>query len=140
MLAEARGLASHGEWGPFLKQADVPVRTAQRMLKIAGAGLKCDTVSHLGGTPERSNFLRSFDDARRYWQEFLDDLSENSQLRPDVEALEPRGWGTVVLWLPDEDGCQGVLMFFRDHPDLHAAAVVELFGREPTETERAHVS
>ena len=49
VLLEARGLAGHGEWLPFLEHAGIKKWTAQRMLRIAGFGLKRCTVHHLGG-------------------------------------------------------------------------------------------
>ena len=51
-LKEARAIAAHGDWTPFLNHAGIPIRTAQNMLKIANAGLKYETVSCLGGIRE----------------------------------------------------------------------------------------
>jgi len=49
-LVEAKELANHGEWLPFLKQAGINERTAQRYMRLAKARLSSDTVSHLGLT------------------------------------------------------------------------------------------
>ena len=49
-LAEARQIAAHGDWQPFLEKAGIHYRTAARMLLLAP--FKCDTVSHLGGIGE----------------------------------------------------------------------------------------
>ena len=48
VLLEARNLAAHGEWLPFLEAAGIPERTAQRMIAVARAGFKSDTVSDFG--------------------------------------------------------------------------------------------
>ena len=56
-LKEARNIAAHGDWGPFLDHAGIPMRTAQNMLKIANAGLKSEIVSHLGGIRETLDAL-----------------------------------------------------------------------------------
>ena len=47
LLAEARELAAHGEWGRFLETAGIPERTARNMLRLAP--FKSETVSDLGG-------------------------------------------------------------------------------------------
>ena len=47
-LAEARDLCEHGEWLPHLAKTGVPKRTAQRMMRIARAGIKCATVARIG--------------------------------------------------------------------------------------------
>ena len=49
VLLEARMIAKHGQWGSFLDHAGVPEQTAQRMIRIAKAGLKPITVTGLGG-------------------------------------------------------------------------------------------
>jgi hypothetical protein len=48
-LCEAKDLCKHGEWLPFLKEAGIPERKAQRYMQLSRAGLKPDTVSDLGG-------------------------------------------------------------------------------------------
>ncbi|MCY4500144.1 MAG: hypothetical protein OXE57_01080 [Alphaproteobacteria bacterium] len=47
-LKEARVLAAHGEWLPFLERAGIPRSTAARMVRLAGAGFKCAGAAHLG--------------------------------------------------------------------------------------------
>ena len=48
-LVEAKAACGHGDWLPWLATAGVPERTAQRMMKLAAAGLKSDTVTYFGG-------------------------------------------------------------------------------------------
>ena len=48
-LSEAKSLCAHGEWGAWLKSAEVNERTAQRAMRLHKLGLKSDTVSGLGG-------------------------------------------------------------------------------------------
>ena len=56
-LAEAKGLIGHGGWLPFLADAGVPERTAQRYMTLARSGLKSDIVSDLGGITAALRFL-----------------------------------------------------------------------------------
>ena len=51
-LNEAKAACGHGEWLPWLEDAGIPERTAQRMMKLAGADWKSDTVSDVGGIRE----------------------------------------------------------------------------------------
>jgi hypothetical protein len=46
LLIEAKAEVPHGQWLPWLKQIDVPIRTAQRYMQLSR--VECDTVSHLG--------------------------------------------------------------------------------------------
>ncbi|TIR50674.1 MAG: DUF3102 domain-containing protein, partial [Mesorhizobium sp.] len=48
-LIEAKNLVAHGEWLPFLREAGISERQAQRYMVLARSGLKPDTVSLLGG-------------------------------------------------------------------------------------------
>ena len=48
-LCDAKALVKHGEWLPFLERAGIPVRRAQRQMRLADIGLKNDTVTFLGG-------------------------------------------------------------------------------------------
>jgi hypothetical protein len=57
-LVEAKSLVQHGEWLPFLKQAGVPERTAQRYMALSRSGLKSDIVTDLGGISAALQFLR----------------------------------------------------------------------------------
>lgn len=57
-LSEAKALAKHGEWLPFLKAAGVPERTAQRYMRLAASRLKSDTVTVLGGIGAALRFIR----------------------------------------------------------------------------------
>ena len=47
-LVEARDLCGRGEWGPWLDKTGIPERTAQRMIRMARAGIKPATVADLG--------------------------------------------------------------------------------------------
>ena len=57
VLLEARAVAQHGEWLPFLDEAGVPPRTAQRMIRIADSGLQMRHVTHLGGVTATLDLL-----------------------------------------------------------------------------------
>jgi hypothetical protein len=60
-LIEAKSLVKHGEWLPFLKEAGIPERTAQRFMALAHSGLKYDTVSDLGGIKAALAWLQGFE-------------------------------------------------------------------------------
>ena len=49
VLLEAREIADHGKWLKLLEHADIPVRVAQKMMRLARAGIKCELATHLGG-------------------------------------------------------------------------------------------
>ena len=49
LLIEAKAECKHGDWGPFLEMAGVHERQARRLMQLARAGLKADTVSEMGG-------------------------------------------------------------------------------------------
>lgn len=57
VLIEAKGLIEHGGWLPFLAEAGIPKRTAQRWMALAEGRLESDTVTHLGGVKEALVFL-----------------------------------------------------------------------------------
>ena len=59
VLAEAREIATHGQWTPFLAEAGIPPRTARRMLQLARAGIKTVTVTDLGGIKSTLGLLSS---------------------------------------------------------------------------------
>ena len=40
VILEARAIAEHGGWAVFLRDADIPARTASRMLDFARAGIQ----------------------------------------------------------------------------------------------------
>ena len=68
MLLEARKVAEHGEWAPFLEQAGIPERTARRMLRIARAGFNSVTVTELGGIRAALEFIAAMEHARENWK------------------------------------------------------------------------
>ena len=68
ILAEAREIAAHGQWLQFLADAGIPNRTAQRMLRLHAAGIKCVTVTHLGGIRATLDFLATADRAMANWR------------------------------------------------------------------------
>ena len=48
VVAEARKLASHGQWLPWLEKAGIAVRTANRMVAIIDAGYDSGHVAKIG--------------------------------------------------------------------------------------------
>lgn len=48
LLAEAKAECQHGEWLPFLARAAIPVRTGQRMMRLAASGIDEATLAAQG--------------------------------------------------------------------------------------------
>ena len=73
VLLEAREVADHGQWGEFLHQAGIPERTAQRMTRLARAGIKPDTVSDLGGIRATLDAIATVEkwpvETRAWWEQ-----------------------------------------------------------------------
>ena len=71
LVTEAREIADHGQWLPFLRDAGIHPRTAQQYMQAARfAGdcpVKCELVSHLG-IRRMLEFLRASDRAMAAWQ------------------------------------------------------------------------
>jgi len=57
LLAAAREEAPHGTWAAFLERAQMSDQQAQRLMRIARAGLKPVTVTGLGGIKATLNWL-----------------------------------------------------------------------------------
>ncbi|MCB1343137.1 MAG: hypothetical protein KDK24_19120 [Pseudooceanicola sp.] len=57
LLSEAKSLAGHGGWLPFLADAGIPARTAQRYMRLGASPLNASAVSHLGGITQALAFL-----------------------------------------------------------------------------------
>lgn len=55
-LFAAKAVCKHGQWLPFLERAGVHERQARRLMQLAEAGLKSDTVSDLGGVKSALDF------------------------------------------------------------------------------------
>ena len=60
-LLEARKIAEHGDWLPWLKFVGIDRRTASNMVRLAELGLKWETVSHLGGVRAALDYAAKFD-------------------------------------------------------------------------------
>ena len=76
VLLEARTVAQHGGWLPFLKAAGIPPRTAQRMIRIAGAGLQMRQLTHLGGVSTTLDLLTAEPDKMAELVSLHDELDE----------------------------------------------------------------
>lgn len=57
LLIEAKILAGHGGWATFLNQASLPIRTAQRYMRLSASPLNATLVTHLGGITAALSFL-----------------------------------------------------------------------------------
>lgn len=60
LLTEAKALAEHGAWLPFLADAGIPAQKAQRYMRLWQAGLKYVTVTHLDGLRGSLAFLSAW--------------------------------------------------------------------------------
>ena len=103
VLLEARAVAGHGEWLPFIADIGLPERTAQRMLMIAGAGLKSDTVSDLGGVAKACEFIAAVGRARKNWTPARD--ASTGEVAALLGLAEPsaRSIFLTALWQVDPD-------------------------------------
>jgi hypothetical protein len=109
-LNEAKSLAKHGDWLPFLAEAGVPERTAQRYMTLAKSGLKSDTVSLLGGVTPALRFLRIRDRACRLLDEaeaaaLRGETDDDLLLRPLEDALDLFA-ELMAMFPPDIAGAQ----------------------------------
>jgi hypothetical protein len=82
-LLEAKQLVKHGNWLPFLAEAGIPERTAQRYMTLAESDLQSDTVSLLGGPTPALRFLA----LRAHAASALDEAEADA--RAGREGIEP---------------------------------------------------
>jgi hypothetical protein len=102
-LLEARELVKHGEWLPFLAQAGVHERAAQRLMKLAASGLKSDTVSDLGGVSRALEFVRLKDRAIKHLNEAQHAAGRSAEESlPSLEKVLDV-IGEMVGMFPDEN-------------------------------------
>ena len=102
-LQEARAVANHGDWLPFLQRAGIPERTGQRMLLVAERGLKSDMVSDLGGIGAALDFVRITDAAWANLRRALEDCEPGSEEHYDTLSRAPDGPVAAVEWIAEAD-------------------------------------
>lgn len=95
-LCEAKDLCKHGEWLPFLREAGIPERKAQRYMQLSRSGLKSDTVSDLGGIKAT---LRWLDELRLPSQDeiMIVTLGEGDDRRTAIVSQVKAGVSVVAL-------------------------------------------
>ena len=98
LLAEAREVAEHGQWHGFLQTAGIPERTARRMLRVARAGLKSDSVTDIGGIRAALDFLAAVDASQADWREAMQGY-DDPQMRSWALQNCPDGPNTALLWV-----------------------------------------
>ena len=143
LLLEAREVASHGEWASFLEHAGIPQRTARRMLQIARAGFKSDTVTDLGGIRTALEFIAAMEHARENWKAAATALTKYegcgdaeregvAELRSAVGQAIPDGPIYTMIWLNAPEGrdvaLDDWLDFAKAIPTLRVWACRELSG------------
>ena len=83
VLLEAREIAGHGQWLPFLRDAGVTARTAQRLMKVAefvgDNDTKCAFLSHFGMS-RTLDFIRASGRSMAAWRAACADDPTNSRL------------------------------------------------------------
>ena len=98
-LLQAREIADHGDWLPFLHQAGIPPRTAQRLMRVAEyAGddeVKCATVAHLG-IRRADHFLRAHGRAMGAWRTAC-------EASPELVQDPPESPLSALAWCADPD-------------------------------------
>jgi hypothetical protein len=85
LLMEAKELAGHGEWLPYLKALGIPPRTAQRYMTLAASGFKSATVAYLG-IRRAERFIAMIDQCWELHAE-LSQLGESLSPRVVTKAL-----------------------------------------------------
>ena len=97
VLLQAREIAGHGSWLPFLHDAGIPTRTAQDYMQAARyAGdctTKCATVAYLG-IRRTLEFLRARDRAIATWLAACKAEPDNHEViqRPPESVLSGLAW------------------------------------------------
>ncbi|MGR9349953.1 DUF3102 domain-containing protein [Rhizobium leguminosarum] len=84
-LIEAKELIGHSNWLPFLKDAGLHEKAAQRLMTIAASNLKSDMVSFLGGVAPTLRFLAI---RKKALQAFHEAEAEELAGNPGFEPLE----------------------------------------------------
>ena len=98
VLLEAREIAEHGQWLQFLQHAGISERTAQRMLRLARAGLKSDTASDLGGVTATLNYLSAIDRAMDNWRAALAEATPGTGEHVEILQDRPDGLLSGIRW------------------------------------------
>ncbi|WOS62161.1 DUF3102 domain-containing protein [Sinorhizobium fredii] len=84
-LIEAKELVGHGNWLPFLKDAGLHEKAAQRLMTLAASNLKSDMVSFLGGVTPALRFIAIRKQALQAYDEAEAELTAGG---PGLEPLE----------------------------------------------------
>ena len=111
VLLEARAVAAHGEWTEFLREAGIPERTAQRMIKLARAGVKADTVTFLGGVRATLDAFSVVErwpvETRRRWREAGGAAGEpDGDLRAAAAIEDAFGWWRTFRHAVSKDSAE----------------------------------
>ena len=97
LLLQARQIADHGAWLPFLRDAEIPARSSQRLMRVAeyvgDDQDRGDILSHLGVT-RTLEFLRARDRATATWLAACKADQDNREViqRPPESALSGIAW------------------------------------------------
>ena len=97
LLLQAREIADHGAWLPFLRDAGIPARSAQRLMRVAeyvgDDQDRDDILSHLGVT-RTLEFLRARDRATATWLAACKAEPDNREVtqRPPESVLSGLAW------------------------------------------------
>lgn len=112
IIAQAREVALHGEWLPFLEHAGISERTARRMIRFAEAGIKTGTVADLGGireTDEALALVEAWPEESREW--WIEHAGIDGALKAALNYRFARD-----LWKQHVDD-------FKDEPEEHARII-----------------
>ena len=97
LLLQARQIADHGAWLPFLRNAEIPARSAQRLMRVAeyvgDDQDRDDILSHLGVT-RTLEFLRARARATATWLAACKADPDDHEViqRPPESALSGIAW------------------------------------------------
>jgi hypothetical protein len=96
MLIEAKELVAHGGWLPFLAEAGIQERSAQRYMRLAAGNLGSDTVSLLGGIVPALRFLSMRDDAQALLRQA--EAAAVAQSTDEAELCDPIAQAIEIMY------------------------------------------
>ena len=112
LLLQAREVAKHADWLPFLSKAGIAERTAQRMLKVARCGLKSAIVSDLGGPSPTIAYLNALEASMADWRDMkqtIMNMGDPALMSYWIQSV-PDGPNSAILWLRDRNHVDAVLV------------------------------
>ena len=90
VVAEAREIADHGTWLPWLATVGITERTAQRMIRIARTDLKPATVADLGSVRRLDEYAKLHEEVGRLADQVRQAEAEIVEKNETIDELRER--------------------------------------------------